>query len=184
MSALSSDFAGNSVIIYDTNGNHLISTTVRVHDRDANQIRVNIMPEGLNVNDDCKLLVLTSPVPCEFRGKIKKVGGIPFIAMFLGHEKESRAAARYSIGTPALITAHIIDGQNHPIQNPIRVELINISTSGIRFRAPYYSFDNGDEFQMHMVISNNKKMITAKVVNHVDKGSDSSDYGCRFIEIV
>jgi len=183
MAALSSDFTDHTVLIYDAYDNHLISTIVRSHDRGAQQLQVNIMPDELKVNDDCKLLVLSSPIPCEYQGKVKKVGGNIFIAMFQGQEKESRSSARYPVSTPALIDALIVDNQLHPLQSPIKVILINISTNGVRFRAPYYSFESGDEFQMHLVISNNRKKITAEVVNFVDNGNTSSDYGCRFIGI-
>jgi len=183
MSTLASDFTDYSVLIYDNDGNHLSSTVVREHDKGARQIQVNIMPDELKVNDDCKLLILSSPTPCEFSGKVKKVGGSLFIAMFQGQEKESRGSARYPVRTPAVIDALMIDNALHPLQTPLKVVVINISTTGIRFRAPYYSFEQGDDFQMHLVISNSTKKIIAKVVNVVDNKTDSSDYGCRFLRL-
>jgi len=181
MSALASDFTGNTVLIYDTEGNHLASTTVKEHDRDAKQIRINSMPAGLSVNDECKILIISSPAPCEFSGKLKKIGGNPYIGMFQGQEKESRGATRYPVNTPAVITTHIINGKPYPLQTPTTVRLINISTTGVRFRAPFYSFDIDDEFEMHLVISNSRKKITAKVINSLDGGQESTDYGCIFL---
>jgi len=183
MSALGSDFTDHTVLIYDVNGNHLGSTIIREHDKSAQQIQVNIMPEELKINDDCKLLILSSPIPCEFQGKVKRTGGNHFIAMFQGQEKENRGSARYMVSTPAQVDNLIVDGKVHPLQNPVKVVLINISTSGVRFRAPYYSFEEGDEFQMTFVISNTKKQITAAIVNYIDNDGSSSDYGCRFIGI-
>jgi len=183
VAVLSNDFTNHTVLIYDMDGNHLTSTAVRSHDRESQQIRVNVMPENLKVNESCKLLMLSSPTPCEFMGKIKKVGGNLFIAMFQGQEKESRGSARYPVNTTALIDALIIDGDTHSLQTPIKVSLINISTSGVRFRAPYYSFETGDRFRMHFIISNSRKEITAEVINYVDDKNNSSDYGCRFIVI-
>jgi len=183
MSALASDFTGNTVLIYDTGGNHLASTTVKEHDRNAKQIRIIGLPAGLNVNDECKILILSSPTPCEFSGKVKKIGGHPFIGMFQGQEKESRAATRYPVNTPAIITTHYINGKPYPLQTPITVKLINISTSGVRFRAPYYSLDVDDEFEMHLIINNARKQITARVVNSLDSEQESTDYGCIFAAI-
>jgi len=65
----------------------------------------------------------------------------------------------------------------------LRVALLNISTGGVRFRAPFYSFEEGDIFRMNFIISNSKKQLIAKVVNHADKKTVSSDYGCRFLQI-
>jgi len=183
MSVLTGDFTGCSVLIYNTDGNHLISTHIREHDREDQHIKLNLMPDELSVNDNCKVFVLSSPTPCEFLGKVKKLGGNTTIAMFQGQEKENRGSTRYAVSTPAGIESLVIDGKSYNLQNPVEVTLINISTSGVRFRAPYYSFIVGDVFIMNLVISNSKKIVTAKVVNCVEKLNVSSDYGCRFMEI-
>ena len=184
MSVLTGDFTGCSVLIYDTDGNHLGSSLIREHDRGERRIQVNLMPDELKANDNCKLLILSSPTPCEFSGIVKKIGGSMSIAMFQGQEKENRASTRYAVNNTALIEALIIDGKAYSLQNPIKVNLINISTTGVRFRAPFYSFEVEDVFSMHMVISNSRKKITAEVINHLDNEPTSSDYGCRFMEIV
>ena len=183
MAALGSIYKDHTVLIYDTNNNHLTTTVVTEHDKASQLIQVRKMPKGLEINDDCKLLIMSSPTPCEYLGRVRKVGGIVTIAMFQGQEKENRGAARYPITAYAKIDALVIDGNSHTLQTPVNVALINISTSGVRFRAPYYSLVTGDTFMMHMVISNNKKRITTEVLNYVDNGQVSSDYGCRFLEI-
>ena len=183
MSVLAGDFTGCSVLIYDTNGNHLSSTVIREHERKEQQIKVNLIPAQLKANDNCKVFIMSSPSPCEFSGKLIKEGGKLIIAMFQGQEKENRAATRYTVNTPANIEALIIEEQAYSLQTPVEVTLINISTSGVRFRAPYYSLIEKDIFRMNLVISNSQKTITAEVINNADKGTETSDYGCRFVEI-
>ncbi|MDR2571269.1 MAG: PilZ domain-containing protein [Oscillospiraceae bacterium] len=183
MSVLGNVYTDCTVFIYDAHGNHLVDTSIRNHDRQTQQIEVRIMPAELKVNDTCKLLILSSPSPCEYHGKVKKEGGKQYIAMFQGQEKESRASARYPVNTPALIDALIVDEETHSLQSPIKVALINISTTGVRFRAPFYTFEDEDEFRMHLIISNNQKEIIAKVINHVDTKQTHSDYGCSFLVI-
>jgi len=183
MAALSSDFTNHTVLLYDLGGNHLISTSVTSHDREARQVVLSEIPEDIKTNENYRLIILTSPIPCEFLGKVKKSGGNFYVALFQGQEKEGRDAPRYPVTTPALITAHVDGDKLYYIQTPIKVVLINISTTGIRFRAPYYSFDVGDEFQMDLYIGSNQKKVTARVVNNVDKNTESSDYGCRFLLI-
>jgi len=183
MSALVSDYTGNTVLIYNIDGDHLVSAVVDEHDKLAKQIHIDPFPDVLKVNDECKLMILASPTPCEFSGKVKKIGGIFYIGMFQGQEREGRAATRYSVNTPALITAFIVDGKLYPIQTPMKVLSLNLSTSGIRFRAPYYSFDIGDEFEMHMLVNNSRKRIVARVVNNMDNSNDTSDYGCVFLAV-
>jgi len=183
MAALRGDFTDQTVLIYDTAGNHIGSSTINNHDRGSQQIQVNVMPDNLKINDNCKLLILSSPIPCEYSGIVKRTGGNLYIAMFKGQERESRGSVRYPVNTPAIIDALIIDNKYHPIQTPVRVSLINISTTGVRFRAPFYSFDKDDIFQMHLTISNSNKRVTAKVINFNDNEPESSDYGCSFIQI-
>jgi len=163
------------------NGDHLMDTVVTEHNREEQQIQVGSLPEDLHINDNCSLLVLTSPSPCEYLGKVKKVGGSVFIAMFQGQEKENRTATRYAVNAPALIDTLITEGQPYSLHTPLTIRLINISTGGVRFRAPYYSLADGDVFQMRMIISQNKKKLIAQVVNHVDNEPSSSDYGCIFL---
>ena len=183
MAVLSSDFTDLTALIYDSDGNYQISTFIVSHDREARHVITDSMPENAKVNENCKLIILTSPTPCEFIGKIKKTGGSFFIALIQGQEKETRVAPRYSISNPALITALVVDGELHRIQTPVKIALINISATGVRFRAPYYSFDVGDEFQLDLIIGKNPKKATVQVVNNVDIDNESSDYGCRFLLI-
>jgi hypothetical protein len=103
--------------------------------------------------------------------------------MFQGQEKESRGATRYSVDTPALIDSLIFEDHPYPLHSPVKVVLINVSTTGMRFRAPYYCLTVGDVVKMHLVVSGSEKQLLAKVVNHIDKESESSDYGCRFLEV-
>jgi len=182
MSSLASDYTSNTVLIYDIYGKHIGSTHVTDHNKEEKQISVAVMPSVLKVNDDCKVMIISSPAPCEFNGKIKKIGGSLFIAMFQGQERESRSARRYPTSNPAVITGLVVDGKLHPIQTPMKVTLINISTTGVRFRAPINSFEFRDEFQMHLMIGNSQKKITARVMNFIDE-FDTSTYGCMFLVI-
>ena len=181
MSVLSDNYTGCTVLIYNMDGEHLLDTVVAAHNREEQQIQVSSLPEDLHINDSCSLLVLTSPSPCEYLGKVKKVGGSVFIAMYQGQEKENRTATRYAVNAPAIIDTLITDGQPYSLHTPLTITLINISTGGVRFRAPYYSLADGDVFQMRMIISQNKKKLIAQVLNHVDNEPASSDYGCLFL---
>jgi len=183
MSVLASDFSGSTVLIYDSSGNHLNTTTIKTHEKKEQFITVRRIPGELTVNDSCKLVILSSPTPCEFSGKIQKSGGSLFIAMYQGQKKENRNATRYPVKASALIDALIIDDYAHALQTPIKVDLVNISTSGMRFRAPYYSLLAGDIIKMHLIISKKNKMITAEVNNSVDHLTEATDYGCHFLEI-
>ena len=183
MAGISRDFTDYTVFIYDEDGNHMIDTVVTSHDRVARQLQVDVFPDALNINDRCKLLILTSPSPCEFKCQVKKAGGNKVLALFQGHEKENRAVKRYPVSTGALINALYSDGQSYPLLSPVKVELINISRAGVRFRAPFFSFQIGDIFQIDLVVKHKRRELAAEVINFIDDEPKSSDYGCQFINI-
>jgi len=184
MTGISGDFTDCTVFIYDEEGNQLIDTVVTSHDRVSRQLQVDVLPDALNLNDLCRLFILSSPTPCEFKCKVKKSGGSMVLALYQGYAKEKRAVKRYSVNTSAFINALYCDGQSYPLQSPVKVALINISRAGVRFRAPFFSFQTGDIFQIDLKVKHNRKELTAEVVNFIDDEPKFSDYGCQFINTI
>ena len=183
MAGINADFSDCTVFIYDEEGNHINDTVVTSHDRISRQLQVEVFPEELKINDRCKLFILSSPSPCEFKCKVKKAGGNTVLALYQGSEKENRAVKRYMVSTGALINALYCDGQSYPLQTPVKVELINISRAGVRFRAPFFSFQIGDMFQIDLVVKHKRRELAAEVINFIDNEPKYSDYGCQFVNI-
>ena len=181
MSALNSDFTGCSVFFYDDAGNNLGNTTVIDYNKKALRIEVPYTPPSLTVGSSCKLLILSSPSPCEYQGRVAKEGAKKIIALFFGHEKENRRSVRYKVNIPALIENMIYDNRAYPLHTPLEIELVNISQSGMRFRAPFTALSDDDRFQIRLRINKSEKLLIADVVYHIDKGTETSEYGCRFL---
>jgi len=181
MSVLQGDYTGCAILIYGADGEHLLDTVVTDYDKSVLRIEVEEPPPSLKTGDGCKLLIMTSPSPCEYMGRVSKEGKRFYIALYHGQEAEKRGAERYPVNFPAQIENLVCDGKAHPLQKPLEIELINISKSGIRFRAPNNSLNDGDRFQMRMKIGEGEKLLIADAVHHVDKDADSSEYGCKFL---
>ena len=181
MKGLNGDHTGCTVLIYDTEGNHLESTVIKEYDKVALRIEVQKMPAVLSTGASCKVLILTAPSPCEYHGRVISDARRSAIALYQGHEKENRSAVRYRMNAPALIDNLICDGRAYPLFSPLEVCIVNISKSGVRFKAPNYSFIDGDRFQMRMKISENDKLLIAVVVNQKDVDNQTSEYGCQFL---
>jgi len=179
--ALGSNHTDSAILIYDEVGNQLGSTTVVSHDRTNMRIEVQDIPHELRINSVCRLLVMTSPAPCEYQGRITGEGSKKIIALFHGREKENRQATRYKVNTTATIENLVYNGKAYPMHTPMTVELINISKSGVRMRAPFYALSDGDRFQMRMKISDSEKLLIADVIYHADKDNKASEYGCHFL---
>jgi len=172
---------GCSVLIYDEAGNQPVSSTITEYNRNTLRIEVKELPGYLDIGSVCRLLILSSPSPCEFQGRVVKEGNKKYIAMFFGHEKENRTAARFKVKFPAMIENLICDGKAYPLLTPLEVTMVNISQSGVRFRTPENAFSEKDRFQMKVLINNNTKLLIADVVNHTETDNGSSEYGCRFL---
>jgi len=181
MAVLSGDYIGCSVFIYDEAGNELGNTTVTSFDKNTLWLKVKRMPPTLYANDVCRLLILTAPAPREYHGRVLIEGTGKTIGIYKGKEKESRKTVRYKVNFPAQIENLIYDEKACPLHTPIEVRLINISKSGVRFRAPFYSLFYGAKFQMRMKINDSEKLLIAVAINHMDKNSETTEYGCRFL---
>ena len=181
MAAPSADYTGCSVLIYDIDGYYLGNTVVTDYDKATLRIEVQALPPVLTSGAGCRLLILMAPTPYEYQGRIVKEGTKTSIAMYKGKEKENRGATRYKVELKAIIEHLVCDGQAYPLHTPLEVVIINISKSGVRFRTPFFAMTDGDRFQMRIKISNNEKLLIADVTNHIDKGSEASEYGCSFL---
>jgi len=181
MSALSGDHTGCSVLVYDPEGNHLINTRVTYHDKRTLQIMLQENPARLEPGSICRLLIMTSPSPCEYMGRVTMVSLKKMIALYHGSEKESRRASRYEVSFSAVIENLIHEGKAYPLHTPLTVRLINVSKSGVRFRAPALALIDGDRFQMRMKIGEGDKLLIAEAVNHTDNDDGTTEYGCKFL---
>jgi len=181
MKSLNSDYTGCTIFIYDESGNSLCRTMVTYYNRRILRIEVEEPPSGLDAGDACRLLIMTAPNPCEYHGRIIRIGRRKPIAMYSGKEMENRAETRYKIKLPAVIESYICDGSAYPLHAPLKVELVNISKGGARMSAPFNALSDGDRFLMRMDISGRNKLLIAEVRNHHDHGVESSEYGCKFL---
>jgi len=181
MAALGSDYTDCSILIYDETGNHLGSTTVTDYNKSALRIEVREIPASLDVGDCCTLMIMSAPSPCEYQGRVVKEGAKRTIALHHGHEKENRGAERFRINSPATIENLICNGKPYRLHTPLAVTIINISRSGVRLCAPFYSMSIGDWIQMSMTINEDKKLLIVEVMNYRDRDNQISEYGCRFL---
>ena len=181
MEVLGANHTGCAILINDNDGNHLGSTVITGHERDTMRITVQHMPPTLHINSEYSLLILSAPAPCEYQGRLVSEGSKKMLAIYRGRVRENRGAARYKVSSPAIIENLIYDGKAYRLHTPLKIEVINISKSGVRFRAQSNALSEGDRFQMRMKISDSEKLLIAETVNHADKDNAPSEYGCQFL---
>ena len=180
--ALRHDYTGFTVLIYSPDGKYLCESKVSEHDKKSQWIELRSgLPMSLKKDDVCPLLIMTSPSPCEYRGRVVRDGWKYVFALFKGKVKENRRMERYKINYPVNIEDLIIDGVKFPLFETLTVNIINISQSGVRFSAPFNSLLAGDKFSFRMKIGGDESLYIAVVVNSIDKDSDISEYGCKLV---
>ena len=92
--------------------------------------------------------------------------------------RDKRKDTRHKADFKSSVDALIYDGDTYPLFNPISVNVVEISKSGIRFNAPSNTFTVGDNFTMQIKLNENDKSFTALVVNITTKDDDDCEYGC------
>ena len=182
MPAVNPEYVGCTALVYDNAGEDIGRTFVTDYDKVANLITLKKCPEELNIGDMCRLLILTEPVPQECHGKIKSDMGNKVIALFKYEEKEKRGASRYKVKFTAFIEKMIYNDKSYELHRPVEIDLMNISTGGMRFYAKPDTVTHGDRFQIRIYLNMEVKVLVAQIVNHIQTDPDRIEYGCRFIE--
>jgi hypothetical protein len=175
------EYIGCSVFVYDEDGTSLLRATVVGHDKKEMRIQLDEMPEKFQIGDMCRLLIMSEPSPREYHGRIRSDFGEKYIALFRGKDKESRGATRYNVNHSANIEKLVYNGKEFGLHKPVEVSLINISTSGMRFRAKVNTINQNDRFKTTISFDDNEKTLYAQVVNMREIDNDIAEYGCRFL---
>ena len=185
---IDNDFTDHTVVIYNEYGDKITETTIVEYDIIIGSIRIKEdlkLTTGINV----QLLILTSPSPCFFLGRIgPRIQNMITIDLHSGKSKEDRTFERFSIDLINSIestgTINSIIRENVKIDAPPqKVQLINISHGGIRFSGASGILHKNDEIILTIKNSNADQILTAKVVNFLNAPLGRTEYGCQFSNV-
>jgi len=182
MPTVNVEYVGCTALVYCNAGENLGRTIVKNYDKAENLITLQAFPKELNIGDICRLLVLTEPVPRECYGKVKSDVGEKVVALFKWQEKEKRGASRFKVNFSAFIEEMIYNNKSYELLKPYEINLINISTGGMRFYAVPNTVSHDDRFQIRIYLNTDVKVLTAHIVNNRQTAPDRIEYGCRFID--
>ena len=182
MPAVNTEYVGSTALVYDNAGENLARTIVTDYDKVRSLMSLKKIPPELKIGDVCRLLILTEPVPRECHGKIKSDVGNKIIALFKLEEKENRGSSRYKVNFSAFIEKMIYDNKPYDLLRPVEINLMNISTSGMRFFAEPNTVTHGDRFQIRIYLNMDVKVLVTEIVNHREIDENRIEYGCRFVE--
>ena len=181
MSTQGIDYTGFPAFIHNNEGESISRTVIKSHEKVDKHISLKEFPSALDIGDTCKILILAEPIPREYQGRVKNEYGEKIIALFQGQDSEKRGATRYKVNFSAFIETLIYSSKTYKLYQPVEVQLINISTGGMRFKAQPNTMLPGDKFQTRIFIKLDVKVLIAEVVNSIQRDQNDVEYGCRFL---
>jgi hypothetical protein len=177
--ALPADYSKCNALIYDEEGNLLLNATIRSHNAKENFIVIRDMTD-LSFIQQCKLLILTAPVPFSYKGMVRRHDLDLIIKLEEEQQEENRAETRYKTDIPGSIEHLIYNGKNYPLHTKLGVRIVNVSKSGLRVSAKQNTMLNGDRFSVRIQSGNSDKLLTGMIMNS-RQSWPNEEYGCRFL---
>jgi len=179
--SLRKDFTGATAIIHDESNVLMANVRIIEYDSSENSIEVPDLPV-LTEGAKCSVLIMSTPVPYSYQGRIHKRLKKRVITLFKGETVEARKfEQRFKTDMPARIVALYNDGKLHSLHTPAIGRILNISKGGLRLRAVYNALNIGDKFQAHIENGEFNTKIMAEVVGRSDtEGGLFSEFSCRF----
>jgi hypothetical protein len=170
-----------TVLVNDEKGRRVAETEILYHDELRNQIEVDDIP-GLEVGGLYECLILASPTPHAYKGRIHRRGKSKIIALFEGKESENRRDTRYKTDLPASVIGVIRHGKTYALDKPIAGRVKDISRRGLRLSAAGGALNVGEKFRVSVTSGSGKKILTAEVLYSLDVPPDYSEFSCLRVE--
>jgi hypothetical protein len=170
------NFTDCNVLIHDEEGNLLAD--VKIWEHTVNTITVQTWPELEGV-ENCKLFIVSKPVPYSYSGVIRKKGFDTIITLYNEKVEEHREEARYDIKSPGYIEGMFYGEKLFPLHTKREINIVNVSKHGMCISDVKNAFNIGDKMRISVQINDNTKMLIAEVVNINPTHTDSFEYGCH-----
>lgn len=97
--------------------------------------------------------------------------------------QDSRTSPRHSVRTAARVEKIDVDGILKPLEIPLEVSVLNISTSGIQLETTSPALDIGVYFQLVLDIAGERTAINTSVVRIVSEERNLRRLGCSFLSL-
>jgi hypothetical protein len=180
MGNMRKEYSSCTVLVNDEKGHRVAETEILYHDELRNQIEVDDIPE-LEVSALYECLILASPTPHAYKGRIHRRGKRKVIALFEGKESENRRDTRYKTDLPANVIGVIRHGKTYSLDAPIPGRIKDISRRGLRLSASGGALNVGEKFRVSITSMSGKKILTAEVLYSLDVPPDYSEFGCLLV---
>lgn len=162
----------------------LADTLVKSFDKLNNAITVSVA--GLTPDRFPKVaaLIFTSKGVFDCMGTVKTghMAGEVVISLYKSEEKNDRAAVRYDVNMFGVLNEFTRD--KSVITRSFAVNIINMSSSGILFRAPAGNLKVNDVVKITSVAKGQRLAMTGEIVRKQNTTIQSEEYGCRLFSVL
>jgi len=175
------NFTNCNVVIFDDERNLLANERILNYDGREQFIEVPESP-GLIIGNLCNVLILTTPSPYMYKGRIRKHINNIVITLFKENTVENRKDPRFKTDFPVIIEPLDGDDKGRHLHAPVEAKVINISSNGIRLHlVSKTALSIGNRVKVRFTTGEKYPVLIADVVNHTTSSADSFEYGCRLI---
>lgn len=180
------DLKGAKVTIRNEYTEEIISeTTVLDYDRQRRVITVD--GRGFQEEEATRvvLLIISRTQMLECAGIARRVSGSGKreIPIYRVQVKESRVSTRFEVRAPAKILSLSMSGRMIPMDEPLEVTVINISTSGILLSTKDTTLQVGSRFQLWMERLGKDTAVNSTVVRELGAQKGERRLGCSFLSV-
>ena len=178
------DLKGARVTVRSEKSDELIcQTTVTEYDRQKRVITVDghCLPgqEAVRVT----LLVVSDRHMVESAGIARRLPGSGRWEIPLYHVKvkENRGATRYAVRTRAKVLRISMAGRMIPLDEPLEVAIVNISTSGVLISTDDPNLQVGSQLQLQLRTAGGDTAVNSAVVRELRTEQGERQLGCSFL---
>jgi hypothetical protein len=180
--AVKTSFVDCPVIIYGDDNEYITKAIIAEHYTDDMIIRVSDELKNLEVNTQLDLIILHPASTNKYKGITRKVrGGMREIALFNEVKRGARSGSRHTLNAPAFIKSTLEDTKRKVLPEPLKITIVDISTTGVFIKSPKYRFKAGDVLEIEMTIQNRASLLYGKIIRTQADDDGLAGFGCKFV---
>ena len=174
---------GLPILIYDKKRNLIAETIVTGYGKEEMYIEVSEGLENTLPGTLLRLLILHPDSVSEFSGKLTSIRqGIYEISIHGQRKREARNSPRFLVRLDATVRNFVVDSKAVRIRNPIKVKIMNISSTGISLQSKDLHLSKGVMLSVEFTLLGKSTMILCKVIREPSGDDEPHSFGCQIIK--
>ena len=180
------DLKGAKVTLREEKTGELLAET-KVLDYERQKRVIVVDGRGFSGEDSVRvaMLIISSRHMIECSGIARPMAGRDRWEIPLYHVqvKENRSSHRYAVTAPAKVLDLSLSGRLIPLDEPLIVTILNVSTGGVLIRTADSNLVVGSSFRIALTINGRETIVRSKVVRELTGEKGERQLGCTFLAL-